>query len=434
VIKKQAKSIARMCQQPRDPNLQLPSLPGILQIFYPHRKRFATNNCCRFAFAGVPTDENIPADVTVKENATLSPKLSEIIDALEAIAPTRHAELWDNVGLLAGDPMQDIRSAILTIDYTAEVAAEARAAKSDLIIAYHPPIFSAIKRLTAGHLVFDAIRRGVAIYSPHTAWDVAAGGTNDFLADLMGVGERSPLRLAEAKSTQHKLVTFVPQEHVDKVAGALFAAGAGRIGQYSSCSFQSPGTGTFFGEQGTHPSVGSSGKLEKVSEIRLETIVPNSAIEAVIRALRTSHPYEEPAFDLNVLSAAPQGVGLGRIGTIASTPRVQLLDRIKRGLNLDHLLVAGPTDAHAQTIACCAGACGDLLNDAISRKVDLYLTGEIRHHDALRAAATGMTVVCTLHSNSERASLTRLGDRLRERVPGLVLQLSQSDRDPFLIR
>jgi dinuclear metal center YbgI/SA1388 family protein len=361
-------------------------------------------------------------------------KLSEIIDALEAIAPTRYAESWDNVGLLAGDPRQDVGRAMLTIDYTAEAAEEARAAKCELIIAYHPPIFSAIKRLTAGHLVFDAIRRGVAIYSPHTAWDVAAGGTNDFLADLVGLGERSPLRLAEVKSVQHKLVTFVPEAYSDKVAEALFSAGAGRIGRYSNCSFRSPGTGTFFGEEGSNPVVGSSGRLETAAEIRLETIVPNSAIESVVRALRTAHPYEEPAFDLNVLSTPAGGVGVGRIGTIDATPRAQLLDRIKRGLKLDHLLVAGPIEGEAKTIACCAGACGDLVNDAISRKADLYLTGEMRHHDALRAATTGMTVVCTLHSNSERASLTQLRDRLLEKIPGLALQLSRSDRDPFWVR
>jgi len=360
--------------------------------------------------------------------------LSEVIDALEAIAPTRYAESWDNVGLLAGDPMQDVRSAMITIDYTGEVAEEARAAKSDLIIAYHPPIFSAIKRLNAGHPVFDAIRRGVAVYSPHTAWDVATGGTNDFLANVVGLGERSPLRLCDVKSTHHKLVTFVPEEHVEKVAQALFNAGAGRIGRYSSCSFRSPGTGTFFGEEGTHPVVGCSRKLEAAPEIRLETIVPNSAIEAVIAALRAAHPYEEAAFDLNVLAAPPDGVGFGRIGTIAPTPRAQLLDRIKRGLGLDHLLVVGPIDGDAQTIACCAGAGADLLNDAISRKADLYLTGEMRHHDALRAAAMGMTAVCTLHSNSERASLTLLRDRLREKVPELAVQLSQSDRDPFSVR
>ncbi len=361
-------------------------------------------------------------------------KLSQLINALERIAPTRHAESWDNVGLLAGDPQQEIAAAMLTIDYTAEVAEEAKAAECELIIAYHPPIFAPIKRLTAGHPVFDAIRRGVAIYSPHTAWDVATGGTNDFLADVLGLGDRAALRKAEGKPTQQKLVTFVPQEHVERVAQALFAAGAGKIGRYSSCSFRSTGIGTFFGEAGTNPAVGTSCNFEVVNEIRLETIVPTAALESVIRALRHSHPYEEPAFDLYPLAPIPSGIGQGRIGTIPPTDRAALLARIKQRLGIDQLLVAGPIDGPATTIACGAGACGDMINDALAQKVDFYLTGEMRHHDALRAAASGMTVVCTLHSNSERASLTWLRDRLLEQAAGLQVHLSQKDRDPFVIR
>ena len=359
--------------------------------------------------------------------------LADIVHVLNTIAPTRFAEPWDNVGLLAGDPEQELRQGLLTIDYTVVVAAEAQAAQCDLIIAYHPPIFSPIKRLTAGYPMFDAIRRGVAIYSPHTAWDVAPGGTNDFLADVIGIGQRSPLRISESKASQHKFVTFVPQEHVEKVAQALFQAGAGKIGRYSSCSFRSTGIGTFFGEQGTNPAVGSSGQFEVVNEIRLETVVPTSAIDSIVRALRIAHPYEEPAFDIYPLSPSPNGVGQGRIGTLPPTSRNELLKRIKGGLGIDQLLVAGPTDGDAKTIACCAGACGNLIDDAIAQKVDLYLTGEMRHHDALRAAAAGVTVVCTLHSNSERASLKRLRDRLLGKLPGFPIALSQSDRDPFSI-
>src|SRR4051812_40222964 len=173
-------------------------------------------------------------------------RLKEFITAIEKIAPPRHAESWDNVGLLAGDPEQPVGRAMLTIDYTSAVASEASEAKCDCIIAYHPPIFEGLKRITGGSLIFDAIRRWVAIYSPHTAWDAAEGGANDFLADALMLVDRSPLKLAETKARQYKLVTFAPADAVEKISEALFAAGAGRIGQYSSCSFRSPGTGTFF--------------------------------------------------------------------------------------------------------------------------------------------------------------------------------------------
>jgi dinuclear metal center YbgI/SA1388 family protein len=363
-------------------------------------------------------------------------RLKHVIEELERIAPTPHAEAWDNVGLLAGDPEQEISRGILAIDYTSDVAEERRQLDCDLVIAYHPPIFHALKRLTAGSLVFDAIRNSVAIYSPHTALDVAEGGTNDVLCDVLGVSRRAPLKLAETKASQYKLVTFVPEAALEAVSRALFDAGAGRIGKYSACSFRSPGTGTFFGEAGTNPAVGHSDRLEQAPEIRLETVVPIARVSHVIEALRKSHPYEEPAFDLNQLAAPPVGVGIGRVGEFDKpVERAEIFGRIKRGLEIDHLLIAGPINGAVQRVAACAGACGELANDALSHKAELYLTGEMRHHDAIKAAEARMTVVCTLHSNSERATLRRLKQRLEERLPkGPEWHLSQQDRDPFAVR
>jgi dinuclear metal center YbgI/SA1388 family protein len=362
-------------------------------------------------------------------------ELEAFIDAINHIAPTRHAESWDNVGLIAGDPKQDASRVMLCIDYTPEVACEAAGEKCDVIVAYHPPIFDPIKRLVVGSVVFDAIRRGVALYSPHTALDVAEGGTNDMLADAIGLAQREPLRLTQTKANQYKLVTFVPEKDVERVSQALFDAGAGRIGKYGACSFRSPGTGTFFGEEGTNPAVGQSGRLEQAAEVRVETVVPIAKVEAAIRALRSAHPYEEPAFDLQQLAAPPEGLGQGRIGAFEQpVQRLALIDRVKRELELSHVLVAGPTEGAAARAAVCAGACGNMLDDAIAQHADFYLTGEIRHHDAIKAVRAGMTVVCTLHSNSERAVLKRLKMRLEERLPGLPVLLSRQDRDPFSIR
>ena len=363
--------------------------------------------------------------------------LSELVAALNDIAPTRNAESWDNVGLLVGDPARAVSKVMLTIDYTDAVAAEAQAAVCDAVVAYHPPIFQPLKRLTSENIVFDAIRRGVAIYSPHTALDVVDGGTNDMLADVLGLpADRSPLRLAQTKASQLKLVTFVPEKDAERVSGALFEAGSGRIGAYTHCSFQTKGSGTFFGEEGkTNPTVGESGRLERAEELRIETVVPMSKVEAVIRALRKAHPYEEPAFDLNQLAAPPEGLGQGRVAAFEKpVERAELFERIKRGLGVRHLLVAGPADGAVRRAAVCAGACGDLLDDAISQRADLYLTGEMRHHDAIKAARAGVTVVCVLHSNSERAVMRRLKSRLEQALPGLTCLLSKADRDPFEVR
>jgi dinuclear metal center YbgI/SA1388 family protein len=360
--------------------------------------------------------------------------LVALIAAMERIAPTRLAESWDNVGLLVGDPAQMINCVLLTIDYTEAVAREGEAANCDVVIAYHPPIFTPLKRIDAHGLIHDAIRRGVAIYSPHTALDAVDGGTNDVLCDVLGLTMREPLRLATHAATQYKLVTFVPAEQVERVSDALFVAGAGMIGRYSSCSFRGEGTGTFFGEAGSNPAIGQSGRLEQAAEVRIETVVPIHKTAQVIRALRAAHPYEEPAFDLNQLAAPPEGTGQGRIGTFDEpVERDALIERIKRGLSLDQLLIAGPMKGTVRRAAVCAGACGEMLSDAIRAKADLYLTGEMRHHDALRAAAAGVTVVCTLHSHSERITLARLKPRLEQALPGLSFLLSQADRDPFVV-
>jgi dinuclear metal center YbgI/SA1388 family protein len=361
--------------------------------------------------------------------------LVELVNAMEAIAPTRLAESWDNVGLLVGDPAQTLTRVLFAIDYTEAVAREAQSARCDAVIAYHPPIFTPLKRIDASGLIHDAIRRGVAIYSPHTALDVADGGTNDVLCDVLGLTKREPLRLAAQAAAHYKLVTFVPAGHVERVCEALFAAGAGHIGRYSSCSFRTEGTGTFFGEAGSNPAVGQSGQLERAAEVRVETVVPIEKAVDVIRALRAAHPYEEPAFDLNQLALPPGSTGQGRVGWFDEpVERSTLIERIKQGLGIEHLLVAGPIEGTVRRAAVCAGACGDLLSDAIRAKTDLYLTGEMRHHDALRAAAAGVTVVCTLHSNSERITLARLKQRLEQKLPGVGFLLSQADRDPFAVR
>jgi dinuclear metal center YbgI/SA1388 family protein len=369
---------------------------------------------------------------------SLTRTLGHLADALDAIAPPAFAEPWDNVGLLVGDRSQPCTRVILTIDYIPEVAIEARKAKCDAVIAYHPPLFEAVKRFTAHdratELLFDCARRGVGVYSPHTALDVADGGTNDVLADMLGLVDRLPLRTRDIASEQAKLVTFAPPDAIDRVADALFEAGAGQIGDYARCSFRSTGTGTFQGSDATNPTVGKADTFERVEEIKLETIVPLAKLDAIIQSLRKSHPYEEPAFDLQQLLAPPQIVGIGRIGKTPGDATAEMLaNLLKRSLNLDHVLMAGDGQKLVRKVAICAGAGGDLLNAALAQKADLFVTGEMRHHDALKAVRAGLTVICTLHSNSERATLPKLAERLREKVSGIEFVVSREDRDPFQI-
>ncbi len=363
----------------------------------------------------------------------MSRVVADLAGAMEDVAPPRWAADWDNVGLLVGDPGAPLSRVLLTIDCTREVVAEASRRLCEAVVSYHPPIFGARKRFVAPSAAFDAARSGIAVYSPHTALDAAPGGTNDVLADRLGVGERSPLRPAREGHAPGniKLVTFVPAANVAAVSEALFGAGAGRIGKYTSCSFRAPGTGTFLGGDGTNPVVGKAGTLEEAPELRLETVVSPVHLPAVVRALRASHPYEEPAFDLVPLVPEPAGVGFGRVGAVAETTVGVLAERLKTELGCPRLLSVGPLERKVRRVALCVGSGGDLLADAIASGADLYVTGELRHHDALHAASSGIAVLCTLHSTSERPALETLAKALSKRLPGVEVLRSEADREPL---
>jgi len=360
-------------------------------------------------------------------------RVQQVCDVLAQIAPPELAAEWDNVGLLIGDPARPVRRALLTIDLTAAVLAEARRQRAEMVLAYHPPIFRPLNRLTPQEapVVYEAARSGLAVYSMHTALDAAPGGTNDVLAEVVGIVQPRPLE-PSVQSGYRKLTVFVPPGDLDRVAEAAFQAGAGRIGSYDRCSFYTRGLGTFRGGPGSRPRLGRAGRFERAEEFRLEVIVPASRLEEVVSAVRAAHSYETPAVDIYPLEQRPAGTGQGRIGPLARPAGLTaIVARLKRALGLRGLLIAGRRRGRYASAACCAGSCGSLFRAAGRAGAELYVTGEMRHHDALAAVAAGLTVICTGHSNSERITLSRLAGRLRRALPGLTVRVSRADRDPF---
>jgi dinuclear metal center YbgI/SA1388 family protein len=218
---------------------------------------------------------------------------------LESVAPLAYAESWDNVGLLIGDPASRVRKLMLCIDLTEAVLAEALAAKATMVMAYHPILFKDLKKLTAdaAPVVYRAARKGIAVYSMHTALDVAPGGTNDVLADVLGLADVRPLE-ATMQQGRCQIVTFVPADELDAVATAAFDAGAGVIGNYHDCSFVVHGLGTFCGNDETHPTVGQAGRHEAVEEMRVEMVrmqrgeVTTDKFNQWLALLRASRPAE----------------------------------------------------------------------------------------------------------------------------------------------
>jgi len=356
---------------------------------------------------------------------------------METIAPTALAQEWDNVGLLAGDLQAAVRRVMLTIDLTGPVVDEAVRRKIDLILSYHPPIFKPIRSLRAPgcgmeSLVFWCIRKGVAIYSPHTALDAADGGTNDALAQLCGIYQTEPLEYVDApKPDECKFVVFVPPQHLEKVADAIFEAGAGQIGDYSRCSFRTPGEGTFFGGRTTNPAVGHRGRMESVEEVRLESLVRTTDLPKVIHAMRLVHPYEEPAFDIYPLKPGPVR-GIGRCGKLSQTTTLEkLARRLQFQTKAKGVQMVGRPKQPVDFVVIVAGAAGSLPFRIPLSDRHVIITGEIRHHDALTIGRYGCSAIALGHWASERSVLKLLVLRLGELLPELSLSISSADRDPF---
>src|SRR5262245_50276941 len=247
-------------------------------------------------------------------------KLAAIVEDLEAFAPPALAADWDNVGLLLGERSAEVGRVLTCLTVTPEVADEAVGWGAQRIVTHHPILFRAAKRLTGdtaeGRTLLALARGGVAVYSPHTAFDNTAGGINDALARRLELTQTAPLVRQDGPG-QCKIVVFVPDADLGKVQGALFEAGAGLIGQYSQCSFRLAGTGTFFGSEAANPTVGQKGRREEAAEWRLELVCPEARVGEAVRRMRQAHSYEEPAYDVYLLRPSPAG-GLGRVGTLAA--------------------------------------------------------------------------------------------------------------------
>ena len=363
----------------------------------------------------------------------------DIIDEVEKFWPCELAQGWDNTGLLIGDKKAKIKDVLLTIDVTADVVAEAKALGCKFILSYHPVIWDGLKKIVAEDgtkegLVYDLVKSGISVYSIHTALDVVDGGVNDGLADMVGIANPMPIGdFVSMPGDKYKLAVFVPVENVNQVADAVFEAGAGAIGNYSNCSFKSQGQGSFKPMAGAKPSVGSKGKLEKVEEIKFETIVSGDKIEAVVAAMRLSHRYEEPAFDVIKLSDIENKFGLGRMGELEKpTKVVEIVKSIKKATGCKVIGIVGDDKKVVEKAAVCAGTCGKILNQVIAGGCDLYLTGELKHHEALVAQEAGLTAICLSHTVSERFMLKKLAKKLKKSLKDVKIQVSKKDKDPFV--
>lgn len=365
--------------------------------------------------------------------------VSEIIRLIEEIAPPYLAENWDNSGFQLGDPGEQITRVLLTLDVTPAVAAEAREKGAGLIVSHHPLFFKPLKAIyfnrPEGEIIRSLITYGIGVYAAHTNLDLAEIGVNTALSQVLGLKGLSILQ-ETGRDAHFKLAVFVPVEHLEQVRAAIAEAGAGWIGNYSHCTFASPGTGTFKPLSGTNPFIGNIGEIEQVQELRLETIVPAKKVKGVLQAMIKAHPYEEVAYDLYRLENPGVAYGLGRVGVLPRPVSFgQFVASVKDALGIAALRFGGSLEETASKIAVCGGSGADLWEAAQSLGADTLVTSDIKYHEAQQILGAGLKFVDPGHYGTEAVVLPVLQNHLRSRCQELNMDieiiLSGTRTDPF---
>ena len=324
--------------------------------------------------------------------------LADVIEVLERAYPVRLAEEWDSVGLVCGDPAETVGSVLCCVDVTDAVVDLAVAGGVDLIVAHHPLLLRGVDTVGAhtpkGRLIHRLIRNGCALYTAHTNADSASPGVSDALAGALGLTDLRPLDPKPA-AAMDKWSVFVPAAEATSVREAMFAAGAGQIGEYSHCCWSTSGTGQFLPSADADPAVGARGELTQVAEDRVEMVARTSVRAAVLGALRAAHPYEEPAFDLIELAAGISGEGLGRVGELAGPLTLGAFTKLVADalpVSTSGVRAAGDPEQVVRTVAVCGGAGDSLLRAARAAGADMVIgIGGGSVIDAAKAIAVRVT-------------------------------------------
>ena len=356
---------------------------------------------------------------------------------MDRFAPGKLAESWDNVGLLLGDPTAPVERVMTCLTVTATTAAEAIDRGAGAIVSHHPIFFKATRTLRADRpesgFLWNLARAGVAVLSPHTAFDNTTDGINDGLARRFGLEDVVPLRPGAAEDW-YKLVVFAPEGERDQLLAAAFTAGAGGLGEYAECSFTAPGVGTFRGSLQANPTIGQAGGArESVAECRIELICPGAQRRQVVAAIRAAHSYEEPAIDLIRIEPTWRSIpGSGRVGLLARPETLRgFARRVASSLRAPGTQFVGDPDRIVARVALCCGAGDEYLGDAHRSGADVYLTGEARYHRALEAESLGLGLIVAGHHATERPGVEDLAERVARAFPTLEVWASQVERDPL---
>lgn len=363
-------------------------------------------------------------------------KISEVISYLEQVAPPAYQESYDNSTLITGDKEEELRGILCTLDCTEEVVREAISIGANMILAHHPIIFKGIKSLTGKNYVertlILAIRNHIAIYAIHTSLDHVAHGVNKKISDKLGLTGTKILQ--PRKQLLSNLTFFVPEEQKNSVLKAVYAAGAGKIGEYSDCSFQLQGVGTFTPSLKSNPATGKPEIPQEIVEVRIEVLVPNHLLSVVLSALKKAHPYEEVAHYIQILENENQEVGAGMIGDLnTEMEELDFLDFLKEKMNLQVIKHTALLSKKIKKVAVCGGAGFFLLGDAKRANADVFITSDIKYHEFFDAEAK--IILCDIgHYESEIFTKQLFGELLSQKFPNIALHFTRVVTNPTSYR
>jgi dinuclear metal center YbgI/SA1388 family protein len=359
-------------------------------------------------------------------------KVSDIIYFLESIAPPLLQEHYDNAGLIIGDKNWECRGVVCSLDATEEVINEAIFKNYNLVIAHHPIVFSGLKKINGKNYVekavIAAIKNDIAIYAIHTNFDNIIQGVNGKIASLLSLKNISIL--SQKENLLKKLFTFVPVAQAEQVRNAIFKAGGGNIGNYSECSFNAEGTGTFKGGEGTYPYVGKPGKQHQENEIKMEVIFPAWLENNIVSVMKASHPYEEVAYDVVSLANNHPGIGSGMIGELNEpVSETDFLNHIKKVFKLSVIRHTALLHKPIKKIAICGGAGSFLVSAALAMGADIYITADIKYHEFFDAN-NRMVIADIGHYESEQFTIDLLAEILEQKFPNFAVLKTKVQTNP----
>jgi len=359
-------------------------------------------------------------------------EINKIIGFLEQLAPASLQESYDNAGLLTGNASWECSGILVSLDATEDIVLEAIEKKCNLIVAHHPIVFKGLKKITGKNYVeqtiIRAIKNDIAIFAIHTNLDNVLHGVNGKIADMIGLVNRHIL--SPKNELLKKLAVFVPVTHKEKLLEALFAAGAGHIGNYSECSFSAEGTGSFKAGAGTDPFVGTKGERHHEMEVKIEVIFPVWLQSHLINSMKAAHPYEEVAFDIYGLDNSYTGTGSGMIGELENgQEEKQFLEQLKKIFKLSVIRHTAFTGKTIKKVALCGGAGSFLTAAAKAAGADVYISSDIKYHEFFDAE--GRLLLADIgHYESEQYTIELLFDFLREKFPNFAVLKTGINTNP----